>query len=155
MFTKQKKQNKNDNLSLTDHILSGIFFVLQCVLCNSACLCGLTWSRRSLWSQKLTHSPLLASQPLRPTPHYADPASLSHNPSLWRLFKVGPGDRKLTEYICVYTQLCHWKHRRAFHAQHWAKLRDCGTGVGGFNVVLLCRKWVSMRHKPSYIIFYQ
>lgn len=42
----------------------------------------------------------------RPHPHHHPhgTASFPHNPCLWLLFRVGPGDRRcLTECICVYT----------------------------------------------------
>lgn len=59
-------QQKNNLLLTVANPFSSL--ILLCVSCNSLCLCGLTWSSRLLKSQKLTHSQLLASQPLHTTP---------------------------------------------------------------------------------------
>lgn len=93
-------------------------FVLLRVSCVSYHACMRSRQARD----RSGHKSSLSAFCILATPPPTNPASFSHNPPLWLLFRVGPGDRRLTECICACIHSCvlvYWKHRMAIHAWHW------------------------------------
>lgn len=114
-------------------------FVLLRVPCVSYHAC-----MRSRQAEDRTgHKSSLSAFCILATPPPTNPASFSHNPPLWRLFRVGPGDRRPTECICVCVHSCvlvYWKHRMAIHAWHWMiGWLKWVSEQGPFDLILLCR----------------
>lgn len=97
------------------------------------------------WPQKLTFFLHLFCRLCHPTPTIT--ASFPHNPSLWLLFRVGPGDRRrLTECICVCVHSCVlWKQSQlsttAIHTWPWTIGRlKWGNEWGHFDLGLCVEK---------------